>query len=143
MIVKALPKMIETVSAPDLKSALTEHLAETKLQVQRLDQIFDQLGDDVDRKDKKCKGMEGILKENKEFLGEDAEPEVLDAGAIAGAQKVEHYEIAGYGTVRTYATLLGRNDWVQLLEVTLEEEKAADKKLTMLAEHINVQAKAA
>jgi len=144
MTVNALPKVIEKVSSHDLKTALTEHLEETKVQVDRLDQIFDQLGDDeVDRKGKKCKGMDGILKENKEFLGEDAEPEVLDAGVIAGAQKVEHYEIAGYGTVRNYASLLGRTEWMGMLEVTLEEEKAADKKLSQLAEKINVQAKAA
>jgi ferritin-like metal-binding protein YciE len=143
MIIKALPKMIEKVSAPELKSALNTHLEETKVQVSRLDQIFDQLGDEVDRKDKKCKGMEGIIKENKDFVGEDAEPEVLDAGIIAGAQKVEHYEIASYGTVRTYASLLGRQDWLQLLEVTLEEEKQADKKLSALSNHINIEAKAA
>jgi ferritin-like metal-binding protein YciE len=143
MIIKALPKVIEKASAPDLKSALNAHLQETKAHVGRLDQIFDQLGDDVDRKDKKCKGMEGVLKENKELLGEDAEPEVLDAGIIAGAQKVEHYEIASYGTVRTYANLLGRQDWVQLLEVTLEEEKEADRKLSQLSNHINIEAKAA
>ena len=143
MIVKALPKVIEKVSSQELKGALTAHLEETKVHVERLDQIFDQLGDEVDRKGKKCKGMDGILKENKDFLGEDAEPEVLNAGAIAGAQKVEHYEISAYGTARTYASLLGRTDWMELLEVTLEEEKAADKKLTQLAEHINVQAKAA
>lgn len=143
MILKALPKVIEKASAKELKTALTEHLEETKVQVERLDQIFDQLGDEVDRKGKKCKGMEGIIKENKEFLSEDAEPEVLDAGAIAGVQKVEHYEIAGYGTVRTYASLLGRTEWMAILEVTLEEEKQADKKLTQLAERINVQAKAA
>jgi len=143
MIVKALPKVIDKVSSQELKSALTEHLEETKGHVKRLDQIFDQLGDEVDRKGKKCKGMDGIIKENKDFLGEDAEPEVLNAGAIAGAQKVEHYEISGYGTARTYASLLDRTDWMELLEVTLEEEKAADKKLTQLAERINVQAKAA
>jgi len=144
MIIKALPKMIEKTSAADLKGALTEHLEETKVQVERLDQIFDQLGgDEVDRKGRKCKGVEGIIKENKNFLSEDAEPEVLDAGIIAGAQKIEHYEIAAYGTVRTYATLLGHNDWTQILEVTLEEEKQADKKLTQLAERINVQARAA
>jgi ferritin-like metal-binding protein YciE len=143
MILKALPKVIEKASAQELKTALTGHLEETKVHVERLDQIFDQLGDEVDRKAKRCKGMDGIIKENKEFLGEDAEPEVLDAGAIAGAQKVEHYEIAGYGTVRTYASLLGRAEWMEILEVTLEEEKATDKKLTQLAEKINVQAKAA
>src|SRR5215471_1241365 len=143
MIIKALPKMIDKASAADLKGALTEHLEQTKVQADRLDQIFDQLGDELDRKGRKCKGVEGIIKENKTLLSEDAEPEVLDAGIIAGAQKIEHYEIAAYGTVRNYANLLGRNDWMQILEVTLEEEKQADKKLTQLAEHINVQAKAA
>ena len=144
LILKALPKVIEATSSHALKTALTEHWEETKVHVERLDQIFDQLGgDEVNRKGKKCKGMDGIIKENKEFLSEDADPEVLDAGAIAGAQKVEHYEIATYGTVRTYASLLGRNEWAQILETTLEEEKAADKKLSQLAEKINVQAKAA
>jgi len=143
LIIKALPKMIEKASAPELKSALTTHLEETRVQVERLDQIFDQLGDEVDRKGRKCKGMDGIIKENKDLLSEDAEPEVLDAGMIAGAQRVEHYEIAAYGTVRTYANLLGRNDWMQTLEVTLEEEKQADARLNQLAERINAQAKAA
>jgi len=87
--------------------------------------------------------MEGILKDGKELLEADAEPEVLDAGMIAGAQRVEHYEIAGYGTVRTYARLLGRDDWAQLLEQTLDEEKETDAKLNQLAENINVDAKAA
>ena len=87
--------------------------------------------------------MEGILKDGKELLEADAEPEVLDAGMIAGAQRVEHYEIAGYGTVCTYARLLGRDDWAQLLEQTLDEEKETDAKLNQLAENINVDAKAA
>ena len=142
MILKALPKMVDAATNPELKAGFNEHLAQTRGHVQRLDQIFDQLGD-IDREDKKCKGMEGIIKENKEFLGEDAEPEVLDAGMIAGAQKVEHYEIASYGTVRTYAQLLGRNDWAQLLEATLNEEKATDTKLNQLAGKINLEAKAA
>ena len=142
MILKALPKMVEEATNPQLKAGFTHHLEQTRGHVQRLDQIFDQLGD-IDREDKKCKGMEGIIKENKDFLGEDAEPEVMDAGMIAGAQKVEHYEIAAYGSVRTYATLLGRNDWAQLLEVTLEEEKQTDAKLTQLAGQSNLEAKAA
>ena len=142
MILKALPKMVDAATNPELKAGFTEHLAQTRGHVQRLDQIFDQLGD-IDREDKKCKGMEGIIKENKELLGEDAEPEVLDAGMIAGAQKVEHYEIASYGTVRTYAQLLGRNDWAQLLEATLSEEKETDAKLNQLAGRINLEAKAA
>jgi ferritin-like metal-binding protein YciE len=142
MILKALPKMVDEATSAELKAAFSEHLEQTRGHVQRLDQIFDQLAD-IDREDKKCKGMEGIIKENKELLGEDAEPEVLDAGMIGGAQKVEHYEIAAYGTVRTYASLLGRNDWAQLLEVTLEEEKQTDAKLTQLAGRINLEAKAA
>lgn len=142
MILKALPKMVEEASSPELKNAFDEHLAQTRGHVERLDQIFDQLND-VDREDKKCKGMEGIIKENKDFLDEDAEPWVLEAGMIAGAQKVEHYEIAGYGTVRTYANLLGRRDWAQLLQKTLDEEKQADAKLNQLSERINLAAKAA
>jgi ferritin-like metal-binding protein YciE len=142
-ILEALPKMIEKTSSPDLKAGFSEHLEQTRNHVKRLDQIFNQLGDDVDRKDKTCKGMKGIIKDADELLKTDAEPEVLDAGMIAGAQRVEHYEIAGYGTVRTYAQLLGRNEWAQLLEQTLEEEKLTDKKLTQLSGHINLEAKAA
>ncbi len=142
-ILEALPKMIEEASAPELKAGFSQHLEQTRNQVTRLDQIFDQLGKDVDRKDKTCKGMKGIIKDNEDLLDEDAEPEVLDAGMIAGAQRVEHYEIAGYGTVRTYAQLLGRQDWARLLEQTLEEEKQTDQKLNQLAGRINLEAKAA
>ncbi|HZD94602.1 MAG TPA: ferritin-like domain-containing protein [Candidatus Sulfotelmatobacter sp.] len=142
-IIDALPKMIEKTTSPDLKAGFTEHLNQTRRHVSRLDQIFDQLGGDVDRKEKKCRGMEGIIKDGKEILKADAEPEVMDAGLIAAAQRVEHYEIAGYGTVRTYAQLLGRNEWVKPLEETLEEEKITDSKLTQLAGHINLEAKAA
>ncbi len=142
-ILEALPKMIEETSSPELKAGFSEHLEQTRNQVKRLDQIFDQLGKDVDRKDKTCKGMKGIIKDNEDLLDEDAEPEVLDAGMIAGAQRVEHYEIAGYGTVRTYAQLLGRQDWARLLEQTLEEEKQTDQKLNQLASRINLEAKAA
>jgi ferritin-like metal-binding protein YciE len=142
MIIKAIPKMVEKAATLDLRQALDQHLRETREQVMRLDHIFDQLPK-VDRNDKKCKGMEGIIKEGEELLKEKAEPEVRDAGIIASAQKVEHYEMAGYGTVRTYANLLGRNDWAQSLEKTLEEEKAADQKLNTIAERINMEAKAA
>jgi len=142
MIVKALPKMADKASSPELKAAFEEHLQQTKGHVARLDRIFDGIPDE-DRDDKKCKGMEGIIKENEELLKEDAEPEVYDAGMIAGAQRVEHYEIAAYGTVRTYAELLGRDDWAQLLQQTLDEEKQTDAKLTQLAERINLEAKAA
>ena len=142
-IIEALPKMIEKASSPDLKAGFSNHLEQTRQHVARLDRIFDQLGDDVDRDDKTCKGMQGIIKDNKELLKTDAEPEVLDAGMIAGAQRVEHYEIAGYGTVRTYAQLLGRNEWVQVLEQTLQEEKDTDVKLSELSNHINLEARAA
>ena len=141
-IIEALPDMIEEASSPDLKSALQQHLEETRGQVRRLDQIFSQIPK-VDKEGKTCKGMKGILKDNEDLIDTDAEPEVLDAGMIAGAQRVEHYEIAGYGTVRTYAELLGRRDWAQLLEQTLQEEKQADQKLNGLASRINVEAKAA
>ena len=141
-IIEALPDMIEEASSPDLKNALQQHLEETRGQVRRLDQIFSQLPN-VKKDGKTCKGMKGILKDGQDLLDTDAEPEVLDAGMIAGAQRVEHYEIAGYGTVRTYAQLLGRKDWAQLLEQTLNEEKQADQKLNQLASRINVEAKAA
>ena len=134
MIIRALPKMIEKVASPQLKSALSNHLKETEGQVVRLDKIFDELeeqNDDLDRTDKKCKGIEGIIKE------------IEDAGIIAGAQRVEHYEIAAYGTVRTYANLLGHNEWARLLEETLNEEKSADEKLNILSTSINLDAKAA
>jgi ferritin-like metal-binding protein YciE len=142
MILKALPKMADKASSPELKAAFEEHLQQTKGHVARLDRIFDGIPDE-DRDDKKCKAMEGIIKENEELLKEDAEPEVHDAGMIAGAQRVEHYEIAAYGTVRTYAELLGRDDWAQLLQQTLDEEKETDQKLNELAEDINLDAKAA
>ena len=139
-IVQALPKMIEKTSDPQLKSALNEHLEITRGQVRRLDGIFDDLNN-IDRKGEKCKGMEGLIKESKDILKTDVD--ARDAGIIAVAQRVEHYEIAGYGCARTYASLLGRRDWADLLEQTLNEEKEADVKLTQLAERINVEAKAA
>lgn len=142
-ILEALPKMIEKASSPDLKAGFTEHMEQTRQHVNRLDRIFKQMGDEVDADEKTCKGMQGIIKDAKELLKTDAQPEVLDAGMIAGAQRVEHYEIAGYGTVRTYAQLLGRTEWAQLLEQTLQEEKDTDKKLSQLASHINLEAKAA
>jgi ferritin-like metal-binding protein YciE len=141
-IIEALPDMIEEASSPDLKNALQQHLEETRGQVRRLDQIFSQLPN-VKKDGKTCKGMKGIIKDGQDLLDTDAEAEVLDAGMIAAAQRVEHYEIAGYGTVRTYAQILGRKDWAQLLEQTLNEEKQADQKLNQLAGRINVEAKAA
>ncbi|HLY98057.1 MAG TPA: ferritin-like domain-containing protein [Candidatus Angelobacter sp.] len=142
MILKALPQMVETATSPELKKGFEQHLAQTRNQVQRLNQIFDAIPE-VDRDGKKCKGMEGIIKDAKELIDSDTEPEVMDAGLIAGAQRVEHYEIAGYGTVANYAQLLGHNEWVQLLRQTLDEEKETDAKLTQLATSINLEAKAA
>jgi ferritin-like metal-binding protein YciE len=138
-ILQALPKMIKKASNEQLKKAFEEHRQVTEKQVERLDRIFEKLG--KSSRGKKCKGMEGLLEEGKELMQEDVDPEVLDAGLIAAAQKVEHYEIAGYGTARTYAELLGENDHVKLLQQTLAEEGDADKKLTQLAESsINVEA---
>jgi ferritin-like metal-binding protein YciE len=137
-IIKALPKMIKAASSEELKSAFQEHLEQTKGQVERLDQIFEEL--DESPRGKKCKGMEGLIAEGKELLEEDAEEDVLDAGLIASAQHVEHYEIAGYGCVRTYAQLLGMDKAAKLLQQTLDEEKETDELLSGLAENINVQA---
>lgn len=139
-ITKALPKMVKAASSEKLKSAFQDHLKQTEEQVKRLEQIFEELGESP--RGKKCKGMEGVLEEGAEMMQEDAEPEVKDAGLIAAAQHVEHYEIAGYGCVRTYAHLLGMKKVVKLLETTLEEEKTTDQKLTKLAEAINVEAMA-
>ena len=141
-IIEALPKMAEKASSPELRSAFEQHLRESEGQLQRLDQIFDQLPD-FDRDDKTCKGVEGIIKENETLIKEAKDPDVRDAGMIAGAQRVEHYEIAAYGTVRTYAQMLGKREWAQLLQQTLDEEKNTDQKLNQLAERINVEAKAA
>ena len=140
-IIDALPKMIESASSEDLKEGLQTHLKETEQQAQRLEQIFKELG--AKSKGSECKGMKGLLQEGKELLAEDAEPEVLDAGIIASCQRVEHYEMAGYGCVKTYAKLLGFSDQVKLLEQTLNEEKHADEVLNEAAENINIEAKAA
>jgi ferritin-like metal-binding protein YciE len=138
-LVKALPKMAKAASDPQLAKAFTDHLAETEGQVERLDKIFKSL--DVSPKGKTCKAMEGLLKEGKEVMAEEADPTVMDAALIAAAQRVEHYEMAGYGCVRTFARLLGEDEAADLLQATLDEEGAADKKLTKLAETvINVEA---
>ena len=137
-ITKALPKMVDAASSDELQSALNEHLEITKQQAQRLEQIFENLGEKA--KGKKCKGMEGLIKEGSEVIEENEDDQVRDAAIISAAQKVEHYEMAGYGTVRTYASLLGEDDAADLLQQTLDEEKEADEKLTQLAEQINVEA---
>ena len=140
-ILQALPRMAKKVSNPDLKKAFEEHVEVTRMQVERLDKVFEGLGKSP--RGKKCKGMEGLLEEGKEMMEEDMDPEVLDAALLGAAQKVEHYEIAGYGTVRTYARLLGETEAAKLLQQTLDEEGETDKRLTMLAEKsINVEAMA-
>ena len=137
-ILQALPRMAKKASNPQLKAGFEEHLRQTEEQVKRLDRIFEALG--KSGRGKKCKGMEGLLEEGKEVMQEDMDDETRDAALIAAAQRVEHYEIAGYGTVRTYAQLLGEDAAVKLLQLTLDEEGATDKKLTALAESINVEA---
>jgi ferritin-like metal-binding protein YciE len=139
-LINALPKMAEAVSSEDLRAAIEDHLEKTEHQAERLKQVFSQLGESP--KSQKCKGMEGLLKEGTEIIKEedDMEPEVKDAAIISAAQRVEHYEIAGYGCVRTWAKLLGENKVASLLEQTLEEEKEADQTLNQIAEEINVEA---
>ena len=141
-LLKALPKMAKAASDETLRAAFEEHLEVTRGQVDRLDRIFKKLG--TKPTGKKCVAMEGLIKEGKEMMEEDAEPAVLDAALIAAAQKVEHYEIAGYGTVRTYARMLGYEEAADLLQETLDEEGETDPKLTDLAESvINVEAEEA
>jgi ferritin-like metal-binding protein YciE len=138
-ITKALPKMEKSASSPELKAAFRKHLGETEGQVKRLEQVFEQLGQPA--KGKTCKGMQGLIAEGEEKIKADAEPEVLDAALIGAAQKVEHYEIACYGTARSHARLLNQQDCVNLFEQTLAEEKATDEALTELAEStVNVEA---
>lgn len=139
-ITKALPKMAEAASSQQLKSAFQQHLSETENQIRRLEQVFETMGKKATRKT--CKAMKGLVEEGEEILKEDADPSVRDAGLIAAAQKVEHYEMAGYGTVRTYARMLGMTEAANLLQQTLDEEGMTDEKLTQLAESsVNVQAK--
>lgn len=137
-ILQALPKMARKASNPQLKAGFEEHLRQTEGHVERLDQIFEALGKSP--RGKKCKGMEGLLEEGKEVMQEDMDDETRDAALIAAAQRVEHYEMAGYGTVRTYAQLLGEREAGKLLQQTLDEEGQTDKKLTQLAGSINVEA---
>ena len=138
-ILKALPRMIRAATHPQLKKAFTKHEKETRQQVKRLERIAKQLGEKPTGK--KCVGMEGLLEEGKELIKEKPEKEVLDAGLITAAQHVEHYEMAGYGTCRTWARLLGYEEQARLLQQTLDEEQATDKLLTEIAEsQINIEA---
>ena len=136
-LVKALPKLAKSAESEELSEAFTNHLEETKNQVSRLEQIFESLEENP--KGKKCAGMEGLVKEGSETIDE-FEGSVLDAALISAAQRVEHYEIAGYGSVCTYAELLDRSEDLGLLKETLEEEKRADEKLNEISEDINQQA---
>lgn len=139
-LVDALPKMVKEANDKKLKEAFSDHLEETKKQVERLKDI----GKDLDIKltGETCKGMKGLISEAQSFISEDAEDKVRDAGIIADAQRVEHYEISAYGTVIEYAKALGKNEAARLLKETLKEEKDADKKLNALAvDSINVKAK--
>jgi ferritin-like metal-binding protein YciE len=141
-ILKGLPRMIKAASHAQLKRAFTKHEAETRKQVKRLEQIARELGEKPTGK--KCVGMEGLIQEAKELLAEKPEPNVLDAGLISAAQHVEHYEMAGYGTCRTWARLLGYEKQAQLLQQTLDEEQATDLLLTEIAtSQINIDAEEA
>ena len=137
-LVKALPKMAKASTSEDLRSGFEEHLEQTMVHVDRLEQIFSNLGEKPSGK--KCKGMQGLVSEGSEVIDGDFEADVKDAALISAAQRVEHYEIAAYGTARTYAEILGEQDAAAVLEQTLEEEKETDQKLTELAEEINVDA---
>ena len=138
-LVEALPKMVAAASNKDLKKALKDHLAATRRQVQRLDKVFART--EYSRRGHKCEGMEGLIKEGASLLKEDSEPDVLDAAIIAAAQRVDHYEMAGYGVARTYAEKLGDYKAADLLQESLEEEAQADRLLSRLAERaINFQA---
>ena len=138
-IVRALPRMSKAATDEELRNAFDTHLRETEKQVERLERVFKDFGQTP--QGKKCVGMEGLIEEAKELLQEDVDPEVLDAGLIMAAQKVEHYEIATYGCLKTYAELLGNEDAARVLDEILEEEKRADQLLTEIAERsINVVA---
>lgn len=141
-LTKALPKMAKAATNEDLAAAFDDHLAQTERHVERLEKLLDGLGES--KRGEKCKGMEGLIKEGSKIIEEDIAPEVLDAALIAAAQRVEHYEIAGYGTARTFAEVLGEDKAAEVLQTTLDEEVEADEKLTELAESaVNAQAETA
>jgi ferritin-like metal-binding protein YciE len=138
-LTKALPKMAKAASSDELRTLFEEHLEETKQHVERLEQVFEKLGKPA--RGMKCKGMEGLIEEGEELIQEEGDDAVKDAALIGAAQRVEHYEMAGYGCARTYAELIGMSDVADLLQSTLDEEKAADEKLNKLAmSQVNAQA---
>jgi ferritin-like metal-binding protein YciE len=134
-ITKALPKMARATTSPELRTAFDSHLEETNGQIERLEKIFETLG--KSGRGKVCHGMQGVLEEGSEVLEDTKKGDVRDAALISAAQRVEHYEMAAYGCVREYASLLGMKDVVELLEATLEEEKAADEKLSTISKTVN------
>ena len=138
-LVKALPKMAQAAKAQDLQSALEDHLEQTEQHVKRVEQVFQMF--DTKPKGKKCEAMTGLIEEAEDIMKEEATEPVMDAALIAAAQKVEHYEIATYGCLRTWAELLGKDEAIDLLEETLNEEKDVDESLTEIATNINEQAK--
>jgi len=139
-IVKALPKMMEQAKSSELKQGFKDHLDVTKRQIERIENIFKELS--IPAKGKHCAGMEGLIKEGEEVMKEEIDPEVKDAALIAAAQKIEHYEISGYGTARTFAQALGHQNFARMLDTTANEEGQTDKKLTMLAEtQVNARAR--
>jgi ferritin-like metal-binding protein YciE len=133
-LVRALPKMAKAASSGELRQAFTEHLEQTKNQVTRLEQVFETM--DEKAKSKTCKGMQGLIEEGQETMEEDAGEQLGDLALIAAAQKVEHYEIAGYGTMRTFAQKLGNKEAEKLLQTTLKEEEETDKRLTTISESL-------
>jgi ferritin-like metal-binding protein YciE len=137
-ITKALPKMIKSASSAELQAAFREHLDQTNEQIERLERIFNSLGESPTRK--KCAGMQGLIKEASEILGKEGDTTATDAAMICGAQKVEHYEMAVYGCLRTWAQILGNDEAARLLQQTLDEEGETDKKLTEIAENLNLVA---
>jgi ferritin-like metal-binding protein YciE len=137
-LTKALPKMAKAANDEALKAGFEEHLDQTQEHIARLDRVMELL--DASPKGKVCKAMKGLVAEGEEKIHEDASPAVKDAALICAAQKVEHYEIAGYGTVRTFAELLGQDEVVSLLQETLDEEAETDRKLTQLASSLNLKA---
>jgi ferritin-like metal-binding protein YciE len=136
-LIKALPKMVKAASSEELKAAFEDHLGQTRQHAQRIETIFEQMGEKA--KGKTCKAMEGLVEEGGEVIKEDMNGGIKDAALIAAAQRVEHYEIAGYGCVRAYATRLGEDDAATLLSQTLQEEKEADEALNDIAEELNIE----
>lgn len=133
-LVKALPKMAKAATSEELRTAFTDHLEQTKNHILRLEQVFETV--DEKAKAKVCKGMQGLIEEGQETMEEDALEQMADLGLIAAAQKVEHYEISGYGTMRTFAQMLGNQEAVRLLSETLKEEEAADKLLSGISQSL-------